>query len=371
LTSEIDVFSVDFDKEKISDVELAVFGSGLLDLYPLVGGGEITNDYCDHFSGYYVCDRVDLHELVGKRLGKDYAGKVYVRKVHFNCGKWVCPSCYRRIALREARKVEVRLEANSKLLKETSESSEIYHVVVSLSPKDYGISDEKVLRAKAKKALEELGIFDGGMMFHGSRHRRYEQIKGGVFRQIGTDWSPHYHFLGFIKDGYKCRDCKRKSNCLAGCGGFDDRRWQYYKETGIYVKVLPKRKSVFWTAAYQLNHVSIKAVKVGVKTRSHIVTYIGSCSCRKLHIKVEKQKLICPICQYELKRSIYNGKKYFATDRNSSDYVCDSLEDLEEDGVVVWSDAPKRSFVRSVGDEPRYGSMEWLRSIKNRGGSSG
>lgn len=50
-----------------------------------------------------------------------------------------------------------------------------------------------------------------------------------------------------------------------------------------------------------------------------------------------------------------------------------SLEDLEEEinGVktVVWLDAPKRSFFRSSeGEEPIFGSMEWLK-IHGRGRS--
>jgi hypothetical protein len=336
-----------------------------LDLYPLVGGGEITNSYCGNFSGYYVCDRVALHELIGKKLGVDYKNKVFVRKVHFNCGKPSCPACYRYgSVMRETHRAVARLEATSKLLKVSSPaSSEIEHIVVSISPKDYGITDEKVLRAKAVKALKELGIIGCVLIFHGSRHRRYKQIRGNVFRQIGTDWSPHFHTVGFIENGYGCRSCKRKSNCLAGCGGFDDRRWQYYLKTGIYVKVLGKRKTIRGTLSYQLNHASITK---GAK-RSHVVTWMGICSYRKLKMKVAKKKPICPICQYELKRSLYSGKHCFVTARDSYGYIRDSLEDYKEDGVVVWSEAPKRCFVpSSVGDKPRFGSMEWLRSVRKR-----
>ena len=363
--SKVDVLSVDFDKDKVSGVELSVYDSNLLDLYPLVGSDlKATNDYCGNFRGYYICDRVDLHELIGKKLGKDYANKVFVHKVHFNCGKPLCPVCYRGSwDVRQARKMETRLKATSEMLKKSCPTSgEIEHIVVSISPKDYGIMDEKVLRAKAKKALEELGFIGGGFIFHGSRHRRYEQIKGGAFRQIGTDWSPHYHILGFLKDGYKCRDCKRKNNCLAGCGGFDDRRWQYYLKTGIYVKVLEKRKTIGGTAWYQLSHASVRK---GAK-RSHVVTWMGICGYRKMKVKIEKSKQICPICQHDLKRSLYNGNKHFVTNRYSFDYVQDSLEDYKEDGMIVWSDAPKRSFVpSSVGDEPRYGFVEWLKSVRH------
>jgi len=331
-------------------------------LYPNCGYGDITNSYCDNFSSHYICDRVDLHELIGQKLGKDYKNKMFIRNIHFNCGKWTCPACYLRVALRQAGKVETRLKAMSKILRETDlAGSKVEHIVVSLPKADYEILDEKVLRAKMIKALNDLGITDGALLFHGSRHRKYEWIKGVVFRQIGTDWSPHGHFLGVVPKGYKCRDCKRKSNCLAGCGGFDDRRWQYFQKTGIYVKIMyEKRKSVFWTASYQLNHISVKRDA----KRVHTVTYIGACSTRKLHVEVEKRKLVCPICKYELRRAVYVGKEIFVTDRASPDYVGCFLADYKE---TDWIDAPKHSFIaKPVGVEPRYGSMEWLRSVRKR-----
>jgi len=370
----VDVIAKDFDS-RISSVGLSVSDSVLMERYPLVGSNpEKTNSFCGNFSGYYICDRVDLHELIGRKIGKDYANKAFVRKVHFNCGKPLCPACYRSSwAGRQAHRMEVRLDATSKMLKESSpESSEVLHAVVSISPKDYGIADEKVLRAKAKKALDELDFVGGGMVFHGSRHRRYELLKCGAKRQIATDWSPHYHGLFFLKGGYsRCRNCVRKSNCLFGCGGWDDRRWQYYLKTGIYVKIMPKREKSYYddkpnvgsTAWYFLNHSSVRR---GAK-RAVVVNWMGVSGYRKMKVVVEKRKQICPICGYELKRSLYSGHKHHVTSRYAFDYERDTLEDYTEDGVVVWSDAPRNWFMRdSVGDEPRYGSMEWLKRARRR-----
>ncbi|TET62305.1 hypothetical protein E3J49_08430, partial [Candidatus Bathyarchaeota archaeon] len=68
-SSKVDVLSVDFDKAMVSDVKLAVYDSSFIELYPLVGSNlKATNDYCGNFSDYYICDRVDLHELIGKKL---------------------------------------------------------------------------------------------------------------------------------------------------------------------------------------------------------------------------------------------------------------------------------------------------------------
>lgn len=340
--------SEEFGKVRFNEVKV----TNPLKRYPLVGGGEITNSYCGNFSGFYVCDRADLHELIGKKLGRDYVNKVFVRKVHFNCGKPSCPVCYRYGSiLRLSHKGKARLEATSKMLEVSSpKSSEILHIVVSISPKDYGILDEKVLRAKAVKALKELRIIGCGLIFHGSRHRRYEQIRSNVFRQIATDWSPHYHLVGFIQNGYECYDCKRKSNCLAGCGGFDDRRWQYYQKTGIYVKVLAKRKTIFGTLSYQLNHASIRQ---GVE-RAHIITWMGICAYRKMKVEDVKSKGTCGICGHELKQFLYSGKHCFVTARDAFGYMHESLEDYREDGVVVWIEAPKRWFVPSfVGGKPK------------------
>lgn len=356
LHKDFDVLSDDFDEAKVSDAELDVCGSSPLASFPLVGNGEITNDYCGKFSSYYGCDRVDLHELIGKRIGKDYVGKMFMHKVHFSCDKPSCPVCCRYgWAVREAHKIEKRLEVASK------EWGDVEHIVCSISPKDYGITDEKVLRSMAVEALKVRGVIGGNLIFHGSRHRRYEQIKGGVFRQIGTDWKPHFHVLGFISGGYSCRSCKRKKNCLKGCGGFDDRSYQQFLKDGFYVKVEGKRKTIFGTAWYQLHHASIrKDVK-----RFHVSTWFGVCGYRNLKVKVEKKKHVCRVCEYELKPFDYLGKKQFVTDRDASGYVRDSMEDLEEDGVRVWVEKPKRSFIRSsVGGEPKYGSMAWVKSVR-------
>jgi len=97
-------------------------------------------------------------------------------------------------------------------------------------------------------------------------------------------------------------------------------------EDGYYVKVLGKRKTVFGTAWYQLNHSSIDVTK----KRFHVATWFGVCSYRKMKVTVEKRKALCPICQHELVDLHYFGNKQLCMHER------DSLEDLEEDGRVVW-----------------------------------
>jgi len=147
--------------------------------------------------------------------------------------------------------------------------------------------------------------------------------------------------LGFILGGYsRCRRCKRKWNCLAGCGGFDDRSYQNFLKDGFYVKVLGKRKTVFGTAWYQLNHSSIDVTK----KRFHVSTWFGVCSYLKLKVRVEKRKELCPICQHDLIGIDYHGIKSFVKDRCSPDYKQDSLEDYEEDGYSVWAERVRKRY---------------------------
>jgi hypothetical protein len=305
-------------------------GLGFLNDYPLVGGGDISNAFCQNFSGWRICMNTLAHEAYGK-------SGVFTRKVHYSCGKPSCPLCCRPAwATREARKVEARLVRASERL-----HLPVEHIFISINPKDYGIGDEKVLRAMALKACDELGIVGGHLVFHGSRHRRFERIAGSGFRQFGMDWKPHFHDLCFIRGGYTCRSCERKSNCLKGCGGFDDRRWQYYLKTGVYVKVVfQKRTSVLWSSWYELHHASVKRDAV----RSHVGIWHGVCSYRKMSpVKVVKSGGECPVCKRPLENGVYTGKKNFVLNRYSPDYERDSMQDLCEDGLQVWYVVPKRS----------------------------
>ena len=101
--------------------------------------------------------------------------------------------------------------------------------------------------------------------------------------------------------------------------------------------MLGKRKTVFGTAWYQLNHASIKK---GVR-RFHVVTWFGNCSYRKLKVTVEKRVDLCPICQHDLIGTRYFGVKDFVLDSASSGYRRDSFEDYEEDGRPVWVEKVK------------------------------
>lgn len=139
-----------------------------------------------------------------------------------------------------------------------------------------------------------------------------------------------------VLGGYsRCRHCERKWNCLAGCGGFDDRNYQHFLKDGYVVKVLGERKTVFGTAWYQLNHSSVKK---NVR-RFHVATWFGVCSYRKLKVTVEKRKDVCPLCKHELVRLRYFGNACLRAIQSR-----DFWADYEEDGRVVWFEKVKRKW---------------------------
>jgi hypothetical protein len=68
------------------------------------------------------------------------------------------------------------------------------------------------------------------------------------------------------------------------------------------------------------------------------------CSYRKLKVKVEKKKSLCPICQHDLVGIRHFGVNRIVFDRSSSSYRRDSFEDYEEDGRAVWVERVKRKY---------------------------
>jgi hypothetical protein len=307
-------FEDDLDLEP--DVENTTFSHGD---FQLVGHGDQTNEYCGSWKGYKGCLRTDLHKIV-KPNGESYAGKVFVRKVHHWCNKPTCPVCYRSgWAIREAGNIERRLAEASKRW------GLVEHIVASVPIRNYGLTYEG-LRKDVIKALAERGVVGGVLIFHAFRFSR---------RRFWY-FSPHWHVLGFVLGGYRCRSCKR--TCFKGCGGFKDRSYRCFEKDGYIVKVLGERKTVFGTAWYQLNHASI----VKGRVRFHVTTWFGVCSYRKLKVTAERRKDVCPICQYELVALDYVGLKRFVTDMREPEYERDSYEDFMENGCVAWRERVKK-----------------------------
>jgi len=286
--------------------------------FQLVGNGEVTNEYCGRYSHSKGCLRVENHnKVVFDKFGNSVncSGKGYIKIFHNFCYKPSCPVCYKYgWAVREAKNIGARLSENGKYSMGFGRWGMIEHIVASVPVKDYYLSFE-AMRLRATKILFNRGVIGGVLIFHGFR-----------FNPSSRDWywSPHFHVLGFILGGYaRCRYCKRKWNCLKGCGGFDDRNYHDgFLKDGWVVKVLGKRKTVVGTAWYQLHHATYK---VNSK-RFHVATWWGVCSYRKLKVTVVKRKHLCPICHEEL----YKVYVFLAMvrDRDSPDYVPEVFVDV-------------------------------------------
>jgi len=273
----------------------------------LVGHGEVTNENCGVFRSHWGCLRVDLHNRVkmvkvyDREKKKDVVvstvGKGYVRKVFRSCDKPSCPICYKYgWAGRQARKVELRLAELSKGYVDSkgnkhSGLGQVEHIVVTF-PKKFWVLGYEVLKNKCSKVLSNRDVIGGFAIFHGFRYN---------LRQYWY-WSPHWHVLGFLRGGYKCRSCKKiekTGKCgieNRNCDGFVNRNYREFEKDGCIVKVKGLRKTVRGTARYLLDH---SCIRKGVK-RPHAGVWFGVCSYRKAKIKVEKKGCTCPICKCEL-----------------------------------------------------------------------
>jgi hypothetical protein len=325
----------DFDEIEIDDshasAEWGTFGP-----YQLVGNGHKTNVNCGEFRSHWGCVRTELHGHVHgqKRLdGKDFSGKVYHRPVFYSCDKPSCPVCYKQgWATREAHKIEVRVAE----LEGQKRFGLAEQFIATVPQRFYDLNDED-LRAKITEVLRFCGVVGGCLIFHGARWS-----ESGLFWY----WSPHFHVLGFILGGYKCRDCQRE--CIKGCGcGFNDLQYRAFEKFGCLVKVAEdkfgvkgERVTVGGTAWYQLHHATIRTDVV----RPHCVTWFGVASYRALKIKVEKRKALCPICKHELVKLLYFGSKNFVLDRDSPYFEREALDDLKEDGRDVWVEDTRPNF---------------------------
>jgi hypothetical protein len=323
--------NIDFPEDEFEDSgfpkESAISKFATFGAFQLVGNGVKTNESCGKFSSYKGCIRADLHKGVNLLDGTNYTGKAYVEIHSHSCHRPSCPVCYLSWASREAHKIEARLaEANARFGKPE-------HVVVSPSIGDYGLGYED-LRSKVVKILEGRGVIGGCLIFHGFR---YNNVRLWY-------WSPHFHVLGVIKGGYGCRDCNHERGDCRSCSGFNGREVRGFEKDGYIVKVMGKRKTIFGTAWYQLNH---STIRTNVR-RPHACTWFGVCSYRKLKVKVEKKKSLCPICGEELVKLHYLGVKRIVKERDSPDYVGSFVDDLvDESGSLNWCEASSGSLVKS------------------------
>jgi hypothetical protein len=269
----------------------------------LAGNGSITKRNCGTFANcFYECDREDLHK--GKEHnGESATGKGYFRPIFHSCHRLSCPICYESACAREGHAIEDRLVELSKTY------GLVEHFVASVPLEKYWMAENhpNELRRFMIKALERRGVFGGAMIPH---HFRYDKYREVWYRSL------HFHVLGWVKGGYgRCRACMNRvcegyNREFERCHGFEAETRRCFEVDGVIVKVAvdkfgvaSERKSIFYTAQYQLSHSSIRT---DVK-RAHAVFWFGVASYHKFRFKAEKHKGLCPICGSELHRVRFVG----------------------------------------------------------------
>ena len=334
--------NVDFSDEGVDEPaggspnggKWATFG-----LDQIVGNGVVTNEKCATFSTHSGCLRGDLHEGV-KLNGEDCSGKGFFRVVLNSCHRASCPECFESWGGREAHKIEGRLLEASKQFG----YGLVEHFSASVPPERCSLGFVGY-RKYILEALKVRGIFGGCMIHHVARWNEHRKI-----------WykSPHFHVLGFVKGGYgRCRACLDKK-CVGRdkqflrCDGFEAVTRRCFERDGVIVKVAEdrygvkaERRSVFDTAQYQLSHASIR---LDAK-RANAVFWFGVMSYRRFHFKVEKHKVLCPICESELVRVRFVGvvglmdfsHQCFVRNRRSPLFKREFLFDLvDAKGCPLW-----------------------------------
>lgn len=320
--------------------------------YELAGHGEATNEKCGKFVSLWGCLRTELHSQVGLD-GFSHKGEVFVRLGHHSCNNFRCKICYKYGASsRASGKIEQRLLACSKFLAGMGKDSEVFHVILSVPPKDYGLPF-KELKAKGIKALRARGIYSFVLVFHPARYHNYEEyLRSGTSNELNWFYSPHWHLAAFIEKGYaRCRSCPEfrrygsksrtrfGSPACVGCSGFEGVTRREYENDGYICKVEPKRVSVRRTVFYELGHAGLLR---GVK-RFSPYCYVGVLASRKLKVVVEKPENRCPLCLHELIRVRYFGIRKIITDLTNPKFLKSFWLPMVEDGVEVL-------IARSTGD---------------------
>jgi len=182
-----------------------------------------------------------------------------------------CPEDWKAWALREARRIEYRLEyAHEK----HPNWGPIKHHVISVPKKDWHLSKDEMCK-KAYEVAKRTNFIGGSSIYHAFR----ETPDGRWY------FSPHLHFIGFGYNRFSAEEFKRSG-------------WISHNE-GV-------RKTVIGTAFYQLTHCGVWYGK-GKKSS---VTWFGLLSYNKL-LDVPKKDLlcqvVCPYCGQPLEHLIWKG----------------------------------------------------------------
>jgi hypothetical protein len=312
-------------------------------IYQVVGNGKITDDnpespkQCGRYYGNVGCVHVENHDITTLD-GVNHKGMAYVKKRFRRCFNPRCPKCVKAWAVREAKAAAWRVTEASKKL------GKIEHIIASVPKFEYAMFDEGYdgyLKARAHVGviLESRGVNGGGLIFHGFRFadHREARVKGVPF---GWYWSPHWHIVGFLTDGYSmCRRCVHNNGadrdfCRDCRKGFEGRTRRAFDHDGWIVKVKEERKTVVGTFYYQLNHSTI----IPSKERFHSLTWFGTVSYRNMKLNkslYQENPDLCPICGKQCVPLTYLG---FDKARLEKEFWIKDFEEpaFDKEGMPVW-----------------------------------
>jgi hypothetical protein len=277
----------------------------------MVGWAQATNLYCGKWLGTgKACLTPEKHDKLISLDGKlfDSRGKTDFLPIINSCNKPSCSVCYERYAIREADSITFRLNLIGKHL-DHAVWGDVEHVQIYLPADFWGLACNELIKIM-EKGLEARG-FSGVVIPH---HARFKRDRGVWVLGV------HGHALGFVKGTMrKCRGCshcddKGDRSACKGCDGFYGKSLALWKKDRLIVEVLPKRKSVFGTAFYQLTHATYDTSK----KRHNVVHWMGICSYRRAKIPkaeriVERKKWLhehrakCRICGGEMGLANYVG----------------------------------------------------------------
>ncbi len=153
--------------------------------YEVVGHGIQTNADCGRYVRSKACLNVDLHV--------EHPNQIFSHKIHHHCNNFRCPVCYYFGAgIREAKRIEKRLDVFSKLL-----NKDVEHGMIQVDKRLWSLP-EKLMRQEASKALVARGWIGFNLIFHPLRYKSSHWIKG-VLHLAGSIMLLIIMYLDFCK----------------------------------------------------------------------------------------------------------------------------------------------------------------------------
>jgi hypothetical protein len=293
------------------------------DEYVQAGRGVVSSEWCMKFRGRRVCHTKAHHGVVYKDV--DFTGMNVVMNTYYHCYKMFCVKCFiSGFAVREAQVIEGRI---AKAVERGFGVPE--HIVLS-PPESLRELPFPQLFKLAQVVLRDRGVTGAALIPHGRR------ISKKLRKLV---WSPHIHGIGFLSDGFDvCRECVHgRGDCEFCLKGFKGRQVRGYAKDKWIVKVEPKRKTIFGTAHYLLNHCT---VKVGLK-RSHSVHWFGLLGNRNFKGNSVRPTMGCPVCKVSGYRSEMVNEAYWGS-RRLNDNGCNAVPDFDDDGKPNFPSSEER-----------------------------